>query len=183
MRELDELGADAFGRALGPLFEGAPRFVARLAADRPFGSYENLLGRAATVAHAMPSDEQRELLDGHPRIGAPPGSVSALSYREQGYDREPGLGATGDHEAARQRLAMELEQLNERYEARHGFRFVIFVAGRSRDEIAHVMEERIAADTDAERRRALDDVVSIARDRLRRFGTPGGRSGAVEAVT
>ena len=32
--------------------------------------------------------DQRELLDAHPRIGADPSSVSALSFREQGYDRE-----------------------------------------------------------------------------------------------
>ena len=36
----------------------------------------------------MPEAEQCELIDAHPRLGAPPGSVSALSFREQGYDRE-----------------------------------------------------------------------------------------------
>jgi len=34
----------------------------------------------------MPEDEQIELIDAHPRLGAPPASVSALSHREQGYD-------------------------------------------------------------------------------------------------
>ena len=36
----------------------------------------------------MPEDEQLELIDAHPRLGAPPASVSAASFREQGYDRE-----------------------------------------------------------------------------------------------
>ena len=36
----------------------------------------------------MPEDEQIELIDAHPRLGAPPASVSALSHREQGYDRD-----------------------------------------------------------------------------------------------
>ena len=72
---------------MAPLFEDAPRFIGRLADARPFGSWANLFARAEAVALAMPADEQLELIDAHPRIGAPPGSVSALSYVEQGYDR------------------------------------------------------------------------------------------------
>ena len=40
------------------------------------------------IAHAMPLAEQIELIDAHPRLGAPPASVSALSFVEQGYDRD-----------------------------------------------------------------------------------------------
>ena len=36
----------------------------------------------------MPEAEQIELIDAHPRLGAPPATVSAASYREQGYDRD-----------------------------------------------------------------------------------------------
>lgn len=186
LAELDELGADAFVQALAPLFEGAPGFVARLAMDRPFGSYRALLDRARVVALSMPEPEQIALLDAHPRIGAPPAGVSALSFREQGYDRESGprtatptdgsdgvgpegLAATADEEAGRQQLAIELERLNGAYEARFGFRFVIHVAGRSRREMARLMEEHISGDRQEEKRRALTDVVSIAGDRLTRL--------------
>lgn len=177
MAELDELGAEGFIRALEPLFEGAPGFVARLSGDRPFGSYAALLDRARLVALTMPEPEQIALLDAHPRIGAPPAAVSALSFQEQGYDREAaeresrhgGLAATADEEAGRQRLAIELERLNDAYEARFGFRFVIHVAGRSRTEIARLMESHLAADRAEEMQRALGDVVAIARDRIMRL--------------
>lgn len=164
--DLDALDADGFAAALTPLFEGAPRFVARLAAGRPYRSYGELLDRARDVAMAMPQDEQLELVDAHPRIGAPPGSVSALSFVEQGYDAE----AAGDAaEQERARIAVELARLNAAYEQRFGFRFVVFVAGRPRSAIVPLMEDALGADRDAELRRALDDVIEIARDRARRL--------------
>lgn len=177
--ELDELGADAFVEALAPLFEDAPGFVARLSLDRPFGSYRALLDRARLVALTMPEPEQIALLDAHPRMGAPPATVSALSFREQGYDREatldsagpaPELADTADAEAGRQQLVIDLERLNAAYEARFGFRFVVHVAGRSRVEIARLMESHLFAGREEEKQRALNDVVSIARDRLARLG-------------
>ena len=109
-----------------------------------------------TIAQAMPEAEQVELIDAHPRLGAPPASVSAASFREQGYDRET-VAAIAD-----------LERLNAAYEARHGFRFCVFVAGRSRPELVPVLTAAIDADRDAEIRRAVGDVVAIARDRCAR---------------
>ena len=138
---------------LATLFEGAPRFVERLAA---FDSPEQALEAANAVARSMPEDEQIELLNAHPRIGAAPSSVSAFSYAEQGFDQDPGTAE----------LQARLDQLNDEYERRFGFRFVVFVAGRPRAEIADVMESRMSAPREEELARGLSDVVAIAKDRL-----------------
>jgi 2-oxo-4-hydroxy-4-carboxy-5-ureidoimidazoline decarboxylase len=145
---------------LAALFEGAPRFLARLEAAGPFTDDAELFARAREIAHAMPEAEQIELIDAHPRLGAPPGSVSALSYGEQGYDR-PDEAAEVD----RQRLAVELQVLNEAYEAHHGFRYCVFVAGRPLAELLPGLTAALGADRDAEIHRALDAVVDIAIDR------------------
>ena len=140
------------------LFERAPSFVRRLRAV-PAG---DRLDRAEEIALAMPEAEQIELLNAHPRIGAAPATVSAHSYREQGYDRDQG---TAD-------LQARLDRLNDEYEKRFGFRFVVFVAGRPRAVIAEVMQAQLDADRDAERERGLRDVVAIARDRAAKMGRP-----------
>jgi 2-oxo-4-hydroxy-4-carboxy-5-ureidoimidazoline decarboxylase len=81
-----------------------------------------------------------------------------MSYREQGYDRE-------------QQDAIEtLARLNPEYEARFGFRYVIFVAGRSRSEIVPLLERALEADRGDELRRGLRDVIAIARDRAAKMG-------------
>ncbi len=142
---------------LRTLFEEAPRFIERLAAEDA-ADWDALLARAEHLAYVVPEDEQVELLNAHPRIGALPAAVSALSYREQGYDRGRDDGP----------LAARLGKLNDAYEERFGFRFVIFVNGRSRETIAEVLEGRMQADRAAELERGLSDVIAIARDRQRK---------------
>jgi len=145
---------------LEQLFEGAPRFLDRLERAGPFPSDDVLFHVARDIAHAMPEPEQIELIDAHPRLGAPPGTVSLMSYVEQGYDR--GTGTPADPEVD---VAIELERLNEAYEERHGFRYCVFVAGRSREALLPEMAAAIDADRTSELHRALDAVVDIAIDR------------------
>ena len=151
--ELDSLLKAEFIAAVAPLFEGAPHFLDRLAGARPFGAADEMFRRARVIALSMPESEQLELIDAHPRLGAPPSSVSALSYGEQGYDRDT------------TEAIADLERLNRQYESRFGFRFCVFVAGRSRRELVPVLKAALAAERTAEIQRALRDVVAIARDR------------------
>ena len=154
MARLDALSEDAFVAAAAPWFEGAPRFLRRLAAARPFGDAATLFARSDAIAASMPEDEQLELIDAHPRLGAPPSTVSDASFREQGYDRDLSEAIA------------DLEILNLAYEARFGFRFCVFVNGRSRRALVPVMEAALQANREAEIRRAVHDVVAIARDRF-----------------
>lgn len=165
MDELDVIAPGAFAAAVAPLFEGARGFLGRLAVARPFGTPEGMFATARTIAHAMPQDEQIELIDAHPRLGAPPATVSAMSFVEQGYAADAAAAAAADAEADRGRVAAELERLNDTYESRFGFRYCVFVAGRSRAELLPDMTAALDAERDAEIHRALDAVVDIARAR------------------
>jgi 2-oxo-4-hydroxy-4-carboxy--5-ureidoimidazoline (OHCU) decarboxylase len=151
---------------MAPLFEGAPGFLWRLAAaGRPFGSDARLFERARELAHAMPEVLQRELIDAHPRLGAPPATVSAMSFREQGYDLDTAAALADDAARERERVAAALDRLNREYEWRFGFRYCVFVAGRSRTELLPGFVAALARERDSELHRALDAVVDIAIDR------------------
>ena len=130
---------------LAELFEGRTRFVERLAAA------PDPLDRARTLVHELPLDEKREILDAHPAIGQRTG-LSARSTAEQGEDGDPAV-------------LEELFRLNAAYEARHGFRFVVFVNRRPKAEILEVLRERVDNPTETELETALDELVAIARDR------------------
>ncbi len=145
MRELPrQLSADE----LAELFEGRTRFVELLA------ELENPLGEARRVARQdLTPAQKREVLDAHPAIGA--SKLSARSAAEQGADADPAVLA-------------ELDRLNREYEARHGFRFVVFVNRRPKAEILDVLRTRIGNPTDEELTTALGELVSIAEDRWRR---------------
>ncbi len=158
---------------VGPLFEGAPSLLARLAAARPYEDWPALFRRARAIAHGMPEAEQVELLDAHPRLGAPPVAISVHSFREQGYGRDA-FGAAGPAAADEdRRVAAELERLNAAYEARFGFRYCVFVAGRPLAGLLPGMAEALSAERDAELHRAVDAVVDIAVARLEALRASG----------
>ncbi|MGZ6256382.1 MAG: 2-oxo-4-hydroxy-4-carboxy-5-ureidoimidazoline decarboxylase [Candidatus Limnocylindria bacterium] len=157
---LNALSPDAFADAVAPLFEGSRDFLDRLAGARPFDSDDALMATAREVARTMPEPDQLELLNAHPRLGADPAEVSAASFDEQGY----GSSDDGDGQVVLDELAM----LNEVYEDRFGFRFVVFVAGRPLSSIGPLIEAAMRNDRAAELGRGLDDAVDIAADRLGR---------------
>jgi 2-oxo-4-hydroxy-4-carboxy--5-ureidoimidazoline (OHCU) decarboxylase len=234
IEELDSLPAVAFSEALAPLFEGAPGFLGRLALDRPYGSWWNLLERARVIAHAMPEPEKIELLNAHPRLGAPPETVSRLSFEEQGYgpaDSAPATAtspsaagtpapsspvpspppvgpaplpgplarrvaarpadppeaprwgaassagaaptrtttAPADAAAAPAPLGTEegdttrarLARLNAAYEDWFGFRYCVFVAGRSLEALVPELEKALTQSREHELHRGIDAVIDI----------------------
>ncbi len=133
---------------LAELFEGRTRFV-ELLAER-----ENPLTNAAAVIDELTDAEKREVLDAHPAIGQTKG-LSARSAAEQGSDDDPEVLA-------------ELARLNAEYEARHGFRFVVFVNRRPKAEILEILRVRIDNPTDEELETAVGELVAIASDRWER---------------
>lgn len=145
MRDLPrQLSADE----LAEVFEGRTVLVDRLSARA------DPLGNALEVVAGLSLDEKREVLAAHPAIGQKSG-LSSRSAAEQGADGDPAVLA-------------ELARLNAEYEARHGFRFVVFVNRRPKAEILEVLKARIDNPTDAELETALGELVAIATDRWRR---------------
>jgi 2-oxo-4-hydroxy-4-carboxy--5-ureidoimidazoline (OHCU) decarboxylase len=142
-----ELPRQLSAAELAELFEGRTAFVEQLA------ELEDPLGRARDVASRLSEAQQKEVLDAHPPIGGAP--TSARSAAEQGTDDDPGVLA-------------ELAELNGTYEAKFGFRFVVFVNGRARREIVPVLRERLMRTRDEELATGVDELVQIA---VRRWQT------------
>jgi len=138
-------------------FERAGPLVARLQKEGPFRSDEQLLERARTILSEMTEAEQIAVIDAHPRIGESPDKVSADSFKEQGYDRD----------TTPPEVYLRLARLNEEYEQKFGFRFVVFVNRRPKEAIMPLLEARLRGTRDEERRTALGEILAIARDRLR----------------
>ena len=139
------------------LFENAGPLLERLGAEEPFPSGAAMLARGREILKSLSEAEQIGVINAHPRIGDRPDKVSALSFREQGYDRD-----TTPPEVLRR-----LATLNEEYEQKFGFRFVVFVNRRSKEAILPVLEARLRGTRDEERRTALREILAIAEDRLK----------------
>ena len=164
IEELNQLPLDGFTEALRPLCEAAGPLGERVAGGRPFASYAALLDHADALVDTLTPEEQVTVVNAHPRIGESAAAVratSALSYREQGYDAEASIPREElEHTYA------ELARLNAEYEAKYGFRFLVFVAGRPKAAILDVLRERITRPRAEELPKALHEMLAIARDRL-----------------
>jgi 2-oxo-4-hydroxy-4-carboxy--5-ureidoimidazoline (OHCU) decarboxylase len=129
---------------LAELFEGRTKLV-ELLAER-----EDPLESADQAIVELSEREQREALNAHPAIGAR--NLSERSASEQGG---------GGHPA----VLTELAYLNQVYEEKFGFRFVVFVNGRPKSEILEVLQRRLERTPEDELETGLRELVAIARDR------------------
>jgi 2-oxo-4-hydroxy-4-carboxy--5-ureidoimidazoline (OHCU) decarboxylase len=135
---------------LEELFEPSSPLARRLAREGPYSSQRELIERARDLAATMTEEEKVATLNAHPRIGDDPSRMSARSLAEQGEDALP-----------------ELARLNAEYEARFGFRFVVFVDRRPKSEIVEVLEQRLRRSRAEEMETGLRAIVDIAEDRAR----------------
>jgi len=125
---------------LAELFSAHTRLV-ELLAER-----EDPLREAREVIAGLTEDEKAAALAAHPRIGEP-------SPEQRGED--PAVLA-------------ELAYLNQVYEEKFGFRFVVFVNRRSRADLLPVLQERLGRTREEELDTGLEELVRIAEDRWRR---------------
>jgi 2-oxo-4-hydroxy-4-carboxy--5-ureidoimidazoline (OHCU) decarboxylase len=132
---------------LAELFEGRTRLVELLA------TREHPLENAAAAIAELSEEERLEALNAHPPIGAR--DLSSRSAEEQGRDAEPAV-------------LTELAYLNQVYEEKFGFRFVVFVNRRPKAEILEVLRSRLERTREEELETALSELVEIARDRWAR---------------
>jgi 2-oxo-4-hydroxy-4-carboxy-5-ureidoimidazoline decarboxylase len=132
---------------LAELFEGRTRLVEVLA------SREDPLGSADDAIAGLSDADRVEALNAHPAIGAT--HLSERSAAEQGVEADPAV-------------MTELAYLNQVYEEKFGFRFVVFVAGRPKTEILQVLRERLERTREEELETGLAELVAIARDRYER---------------
>lgn len=146
--------SDAITGRLAAIFERAPGLAAALrhaGQDTPGA----IIAKARAALDGMTEQQRIAVLDAHPRIGADAASLSLHSRREQG-------------DAADEATLRELGELNDAYERKFGFRFVVFVAGRTKQEIVPVLRARLANTREDELQTGLDEFLAISLDRLER---------------
>ena len=147
--------------AIEQLFEGDNPLLLQLIDGMPYRSDAQLLARAREIVETL-SDEQRvQLINLHPRIGE--NSKRLKSEYPNSY-QEQGAGGNTAGDGALERLAT----LNEQYEMRFGFRFVVFVNGRPKADLIPVLQHRLQRSRDEELETALGEVLAITADRLRK---------------
>ena len=153
---LDELNRLPSPRAAAEFTRccGSSRWASSMAAARPFARFDAMVQKGDEIWESLEKTDWLEAFAAHPRIGDR-GAVSAWPAAEQS-----GMQSAGD--PTKDRLAA----LNELYERRFGYTFIVCATGKSPAEMLALLEARISNGPNAELRIAADEQRKITGLRL-----------------
>jgi allantoicase len=141
---------------------GAGRWVEAMAAARPFTGVGAVLDTATAVFSGLVEPDWLEAFGAHPRIGDKGDQVSA---REQ--SRVPG---------APTEVLTDLARVNQRYEERFGFTYIVYASGKSAEEMLELAQRRLGNQRDEEIQIAAGQQRAITETRLLRMLCAEGRA-------
>lgn len=160
LADLNALDREAFVLTLAGIFEHSPWVAERVYPQRPFASVDALHAAMCAAVAAAGEGAQLLLIRAHPQLAgkaAVRGELTEASTREQ---RGAGLDQCSPEEYAR------LRALNDAYEAKFGFPFILAVRGHTRASILASMAARLERGRDEEIAEALRQIARIASFRL-----------------
>ena len=120
----------------------------------------------AQIVDAADDDAKLALLRAHPELAGRLAVAGALTADSTAEQASAGLDRCTPEEFA------EFHRLNERYNARFGFPFIVAVRGLSRQDILAAFRARTGNDRETEFATALRQVHRIARLRLEAMARP-----------
>ena len=137
-----------------------------MATDRPYKTLETLLARADEVWWSLDRNDWLEAFRSHPKIGEKKTAdkVSAQSRQWSGQEQSGVAGAS-------QNTVDSLAALNEDYEQKFGFIFIICATGKTSDEMLSALRERLQHDREAELPIAAAEQGKITELRLKKLLT------------
>ena len=160
LNQLNQIDATGFTALLGGVFEHSPWIADKAAAGRPYADLASLHTAMCRQVEQSGHTAHLTLIRAHPELAgkaALRGELTAESTREQ---QGAGLDLCSAEEFEK------LHALNEAYNRKFSFPFIVAVKGHTRTSILKLMEQRLQNDSEAEMQQALQQIYQIARYRL-----------------
>jgi allantoicase len=151
-------------RSLLTDFCGAPEWIDRVMAQRPFRSPAALIAAADGAAEHVGPDGWREAFRHHPRIG----ERTAERRQSPAAQAQSAQEQSSVQQASKDDLDA-LAAANREYETRFGYPFIVCAAGRPVSDMLTTLRGRLKNDADAELRTAAAEQRKITTLRLERL--------------
>jgi 2-oxo-4-hydroxy-4-carboxy-5-ureidoimidazoline decarboxylase len=160
LESLNSAAPADFAAALGGIYEHSPWVAEAVSGQRPFGTLAALHEAMVEAVRAASADAQLTLIKGHPDLAGKAARAGTLTPDSVSEQASAGLDRLSDAEFAR------FHQLNDAYQAKFGFPFIVSVRRHTKDSILRQFERRLAHSAADERETALTEIVRIAALRL-----------------
>ena len=157
---LNALPKPAFTHTLGAIFEHSPWVAEGAYAAAPFANLESLHTAMVSVVDQASLDQQLALIRAHPDLAGKAALAGELTAESTSEQKGAGLDRLTADEFAK------FHRLNDAYQAKFAFPFIIAVRGHDRHSILAAFETRLLNDAESERAEALRQIARIAGFRL-----------------
>ncbi len=161
--KLFDLNQDSDGdfvAALGAIFEHSPWVAETVVSSRPFVSVEQLHQVMSNAVDAASDESQLELINAHPDLAGKAALSGDLTDESTSEQAGAGLDRLSPEEY------QTFHSLNDAYQSKFGFPFIIAVKGHDRHSILDAFRKRLENDSEAEKQTALKQIYRIAKFRL-----------------
>lgn len=168
IRDLDWLNSLSQEQAANELLQccGSKRWVEAVVSRRPYSSLETLLTTADEVWWSLQPGDWLEAFQSHPKIGERKAATSVSEQSRQWSGQEQ----AGVSDASRD-IVDSLAVLNQAYDEKFGFIFIICATGKSSEEMLSALRARLANDRPAELPIAAAEQGKITQLRLKKLIT------------
>lgn len=157
------MSRDHFLATFGPIFEHSA-WIAENVWERFDGQLQNnvdgLHQQMCDVVAQATEDQKLALLNAHPQLGCAL-SEPDITNASIGEQTRSGLDQCSEAEYA------EFQTLNQSYQAKFGFPFILAIKGYQRHEILHIFRQRFENRREDEFKTAIEQVMKIGLFRLR----------------
>ena len=145
---------------------GSKRWAAEMVKNRPFSTLETLLTKSHDIWWSLDRGDWLEAFRSHPKIGEKK-ALSKVSAQSQQWSGQEQSGVAN----AAQDTVDSLAALNENYEQKFGFIFIICATGKTSVEMLSALRERLQHDPESELPIAAAEQGKITELRLKKLLT------------
>ncbi|MFC1797507.1 2-oxo-4-hydroxy-4-carboxy-5-ureidoimidazoline decarboxylase [Pseudomonadota bacterium] len=161
--QINGMNKEDFMAMFGDVYEHSPWIAAKVwesGLDAHHDSAEPLAFAFADVIHNASREQKLALLQAHPELAVAVASEHELSAASRIEQRGAGLDQCSPEEFA------EFRHLNDAYQSRFGFPFIVAVKGMDRRGILTALKERLSYNKEQEFETATEQVIRIGSFRI-----------------
>ena len=154
--DLNYLNKDKFISLFGVIFEKTQWIAEKLLEHKPFKDKDDLVNKMIHIYETSQKNDILNILKAHPKLAIEK-NLTEHSSKEQ---------SSANLKNCNKEEYDEFKKLNDEYENKFGFPFIIAVKGKDKIEILNNFRQRINNDVELEFKKAKSQVKKIALFRL-----------------
>jgi OHCU decarboxylase len=143
---------------------GSRRWASRMVDARPFESLANLTKTAERIWWSLEPQDWLEAFLSHPKIGEKKAAAATSDQSKRWSEAEQAAVNTAASETSQQ-----LAELNQQYEKKFGYIFIVCATGKTSEEMLAILRDRLGNDANEELRNAAAEQAKITRLRLEKL--------------